>query len=100
MSIAENLQRVNDAIATAASKSGRTVDDVELIAVTKTHPAETIREAIEAGQKLFGESKLQEATTKLEALKTKMAATNAALAKAKLGEIQLRSREDFMKADL
>ena len=68
VSIAENLQRVHDAIATAATKSGRTADAVELIAVSKTHPAELVREAIEAGQSLFGESRLQEARVKIELL--------------------------------
>jgi pyridoxal phosphate enzyme (YggS family) len=39
-SIAESLDRVREQIATAVAKSGRSVDDVELVAITKTHPAE------------------------------------------------------------
>src|SRR5213076_2647705 len=55
-------------IASAAAKSGRSVDDVELVAITKTHPAEKVREAIEAGQTLFGESRVQEARAKIPEL--------------------------------
>src|SRR5256885_544776 len=67
-SIAENLDRVREQIASAAAKSGRSVDDVELVAITKTHPAEKVREAIEAGQTLFGESRVQEARAKIPEL--------------------------------
>src|SRR5436189_907696 len=67
-SIAENLERVREQIASAAAKSGRSADDVELVAITKTHPAEKVREAIEAGQDLFGESKVQEARVKIPEL--------------------------------
>src|SRR5215472_625900 len=67
-SIAENLQRVREQIAAAAAKSGRTVDDVELVAISKTHPAEKVREAIDAGQQLFGESRVQEARAKIPEL--------------------------------
>jgi pyridoxal phosphate enzyme (YggS family) len=65
LSIAENLERVRKQIAHAAAKAGRTVDEIELIAITKTHPAEKVREAIEAGQTLFGESRVQEARAKI-----------------------------------
>jgi pyridoxal phosphate enzyme (YggS family) len=67
-SIAENLERVCEQIARAAAKSGRSADDVELVAITKTHPAEKVREAIEAGQTLFGESRVQEARAKIPEL--------------------------------
>ena len=66
--IAENLERVRDQIAQATTKAGRATDDIELVAITKTHPAEEVREAIEAGQKLFGESRLQEARVKIPEL--------------------------------
>ena len=64
-SIAENLDRVQEQIASAAANSGRSADDVELVAITKTHPTEKVREAIEAGQTLFGESRVQEARAKI-----------------------------------
>ena len=67
-SIAENLERVREQIASAAANSGRSADDVELVAITKTHPAEKVREAIEAGQTLFGESRVQEARAKIPEL--------------------------------
>lgn len=67
-SIAENLDRVREEISTAAAKSGRTHNDVELVAITKTHPAESVREAIEAGQILFGENRVQEARAKIPEL--------------------------------
>ena len=67
-SIADNLARVLEKIASAAANSGRSADDIELVAITKTHPAEKVREAIEAGQTLFGESRVQEARAKIPEL--------------------------------
>lgn len=66
--IAENLERVREQIASAVAKSGRSPDDVDLVAITKTHSAETILEVIEAGQTLFGESRVQEARAKISEL--------------------------------
>jgi len=68
MNVAENLERVRAQIAQAAAKSGRSVEDVELVAISKTHDAEKVREAIEAGQSLFGESRVQEARVKIPEL--------------------------------
>src|ERR1700746_1753463 len=67
-SIANNLDRVLGEIASAAANSGRSTDDIELVAITKTHPTEKVREAIEAGQTLFGESRVQEARAKIPEL--------------------------------
>jgi PLP dependent protein len=67
-SVAENLERVREKIAGAAVKVGRAVDEIELVAITKTHPADKIREAIEARQTLFGESRVQEARAKIPEL--------------------------------
>ena len=67
-SIADNLGHVREQIASAVAKSGRTPNDVELVAITKTHPAERVREAIEDGQLLFGESRIQEARAKIPEL--------------------------------
>src|SRR5213595_1083624 len=71
-SVAENLANVREQIAHAATKAGRSADDIELVAVTKTHPAEKVREAIEAGQTLFGESRVQEARAKIPKLPSNM----------------------------
>jgi PLP dependent protein len=68
VSIIENLERVREQIAQAAAKAGRDVKDVELVAITKTHPAEKVREAVEAGQTLFGENRVQEARAKIPEL--------------------------------
>jgi len=67
-SIAENLERVREQIAQAAARAGRVAEEIELVAITKTHPAEKVREAIEAGQALFGESRVQEARAKIPEL--------------------------------
>jgi PLP dependent protein len=67
-SVAENLAHVREQIAQAAAKAGRAVDEIELVAITKTHPAEKVREAVEAGQTLFGESRVQEARIKIPEL--------------------------------
>jgi len=67
-SIAENLERVREQVALAVARSGRARDDVELVAISKTHEAEKVREAVEAGQQLFGESRVQEARVKIPEL--------------------------------
>lgn len=59
-SIAENLARIQERMAVAAQRAGRKPGDVTLVAVTKTVPAETIREAHAAGQRHFGENRVQE----------------------------------------
>jgi len=64
-SIADNLERVREQIAQATGKAGRSIDDVELVAISKTHDAVKVREAIEAEQSLFGESRVQEARVKI-----------------------------------
>src|ERR1700731_4474228 len=66
-SITENLERVREQIAQAVAKTGRSNEN-ELVAISKTHDAEKVREAVEAGQTLFGESKVQEARIKIPEL--------------------------------
>lgn len=56
----ENLHRVRQQIADAAHRAGRREDEITLIGVSKTHPAERIREAYEAGLRHFGENRVQE----------------------------------------
>jgi pyridoxal phosphate enzyme (YggS family) len=68
INIEANLNRVRNEIAQAAQGSGRKVNDIELIAVTKTHPTEIVRGAVDAGQLVFGESKVQEARAKIPLL--------------------------------
>lgn len=59
-SLAENLEKLEAAIAGACRKAGRRREDVELMAVSKTYPAETIVEAASLGLTLFGENRVQE----------------------------------------
>ena len=68
MGVAENLERVRGQITQAAAKAGRSTNDIELVAITKTHPAEKVREAVDAGHTLFGESRVQEARAKIPEL--------------------------------
>ena len=68
VSIAENLERVREQITQAAAKAGRAVNEIELVAITKTHPAEKVREAVDVGHTLFGESRVQEARAKIPEL--------------------------------
>ena len=66
MSIAANLQEVRDRIAAAAGRAGREPGEITLVAVSKTFGAEAVREAWEAGQRDFGENRVQEALQKIE----------------------------------
>ncbi len=67
--ISENLKTVRGKIIRSAEKSGRNGDDVTLIAVTKTHTAEMINEAIDCGVTDIGENKVQEILDKYEKVK-------------------------------
>ena len=64
MSIAENLQQIRQKIDSAAALSGRASSEVKLVAVSKTYPAGAVIEAMETGQRLFGENRVQEARDK------------------------------------
>jgi pyridoxal phosphate enzyme (YggS family) len=66
--VAQNLEQVRSQIAEAARKGGRTLADIELVAISKTHEAEKVRTAFDAGQQLFGESRVQEARAKIPLL--------------------------------
>lgn len=68
MSIADNLAQVHQRIADAARRASRRPEDIALMAVTKTFPPEIIREAYAAGQRLFGENRVQEFAEKVPSL--------------------------------
>jgi hypothetical protein len=68
MPIAENLARVRQQIADACARVSRNEQDVALMAVSKTHAVERIAEAYNAGQRLFGENRVQEYESKATAL--------------------------------
>ncbi|HEX9871472.1 MAG TPA: YggS family pyridoxal phosphate-dependent enzyme [Candidatus Tectomicrobia bacterium] len=66
--VADNLSAVKERIAKAAARVGRDPEGITLVAVTKTMPVERIREAMDAGQRVFGENRVQEAEAKVEAV--------------------------------
>jgi pyridoxal phosphate enzyme (YggS family) len=70
--ISENLSKVLSATSESARQAGRSADSVSLIAVSKTHPVEVIQEAVDAGQLIFGENRVQEAQPKITALPAKL----------------------------
>lgn len=65
MSVEGNLKEIKSRIASACVSAGRGVAEVELIAVSKTWPAEHVQKAVDAGQGVFGENKLQEGQEKI-----------------------------------
>ncbi len=92
MSIEQSLNRVRERIAEAALRAGRLPDDVALIAVSKTFPAEAVLEALAAGQQDFGENRVEEALAK----KTQVSlAIGLSLARWHLiGHVQSRKAKD------
>jgi len=73
MQIQSNLKKIHDDIRAAAQKSGQDASRVTLIAVSKKKPPEMIQQAIDAGQKDFGENYIQEAMEKIDLLGRKSA---------------------------
>jgi pyridoxal phosphate enzyme (YggS family) len=69
MSIADNVAAVRERITAAARRSGRSVDEITLMAVSKTFPPTSIREAYAAGIRMFGENRVQEFSEKLAAVR-------------------------------
>ena len=72
LKIAENLKIICARIAEAAVSSRRSEADVTLIAVSKTHDPETILQAVDAGQLVFGENRVQEARAKMPLLPSRL----------------------------
>ena len=65
MGLAENLQDIQERIRNSAARAGRDPGTITLIAVSKTHPPDTVAEAARLGLTVFGESKVQEAKAKI-----------------------------------
>ena len=65
MALADNLNSIQQRIRTACERCGRDPNSITLLAVSKTHPPQTIQELSECGQLLFGENKVQEAKAKI-----------------------------------
>jgi len=89
-SAAERLEDVRGRIARAAKLARRSPDDVTLIAVSKTHPAEAIVPLIEAGQRAFGENRVQEAQSKWLQLRERHPGVELHL----IGQLQSNKAED------
>ena len=67
--IAHSLQNIQTRISTACQQAGRAPDEVSLVAVSKFHPQTAVRQALAAGQRVFGENRVQEAAAKFPALR-------------------------------
>ena len=87
------LELVRQKIAKAAKVARREVDDVTLIAVSKTHAAERIEPLLEQGQRVFGENRVQEAQEKWPALREKFPDTELHL----IGQLQSNKAEDAVQ---
>lgn len=86
----ERLAAVRETIAQTAKKAGRGSGDIELIAISKTHDADAIRPLIAAGQRVFGENRVQEAQEKWPALK----AENSGIELHLVGQLQSNKAEE------
>src|SRR3979411_1793903 len=69
MSVTANIALIQDRITAAARRAGRRPEEIALMAVSKTQPPERIRETYDAGQRLFGENRVQEFAAKNNALR-------------------------------
>lgn len=88
MSVADALHAVRARIAEAALRAGRAPESVTLVAVSKTFPPEVIQEAIDAGQRDFGENRVEEALPKMAAL------SHAGVCWHMVGHVQSRKARD------
>ena len=73
--LAANIEMVSERINSAAQRAGRNPDEITLVAVTKTHPVETVIEAYRAGLQHFGENRVQEGRDKVIAVADWLAAS-------------------------
>lgn len=87
---AQRLATLRDSIDRAARLTQRTADDIRLIAVSKTHDADTIRPLLHAGQRRFGENRVQEAKEKWPALREEFSAVELHL----VGQLQSNKAAD------
>jgi pyridoxal phosphate enzyme (YggS family) len=95
--IAARLAEVRARIAAATARAGRPAGSVTLVAVSKTHPVETVAAALAAGQTIFGENRVQEAAAKFPALR----AAHPALRLHLIGGLQTnKAREAVRIADV
>ena len=91
--ISNNLQSVKMLIADAARKTARSASEITLVAVSKTKSESDVRDAIAAGQKSFGENRVQEATAKFSGLRAEHADLKLHL----IGPLQTNKAEDAVR---
>jgi pyridoxal phosphate enzyme (YggS family) len=91
--IAENLASLHARIGEAALAAGRRPSEITLVAVSKTHGEDAVRAALDAGQFVFGENRLQEAAEKFPTLLAQWAAVRLHL----IGPLQTNKARDAIK---
>lgn len=91
--IAQKLKIIHQKITAATAISKRAAGSVELIAVSKGHAEESVRDAIKAGQNIFGENRVQEAQNKFKNLRS----IHAPLELHLIGPLQTNKAEDAVK---
>ena len=89
-SAASRLSHVRERIAHACKVADREAGEVTLVAISKTHPAEAIEPLLEAGQRVFGENRVQEAQAKWPALRERWPGTELHL----VGSLQSNKADD------
>jgi pyridoxal phosphate enzyme (YggS family) len=90
MTVAQNLTDVTQRIAAEARAAGRDPAGVTLVAVSKTHPAEAVAEALDAGHRVFGENRVQEGMAKFPGLRERWPDLSLHM----IGHIQTNKAED------
>lgn len=91
--LAERIEQVQTNIAAACTRANRPIESVTLIAVSKTHPADSVIEAAALGLRHFGENRIEEASNKIPAV---IAALNHSLTWHMIGHVQSRKAEDVI----
>lgn len=92
--LADQLSAVQARIDAAARRVGRDPAEVTLLAVSKTHPAETIVEAFALGVRHFGENRVEEAAPKIAAVRSMLGGRSAEIVWHMIGHVQSRKAED------
>jgi hypothetical protein len=92
MTISENITRVREQMAIACEKSRRDPSEVTLIAVSKTHPAQDIIEALAVGVQHFGENRVEESAEKIPLV---LAQTHAPMTWHMIGHVQSRKAKEI-----
>ncbi|UCF81854.1 MAG: YggS family pyridoxal phosphate-dependent enzyme [Acidobacteriota bacterium] len=90
MELSRRIEEVRERIGRACDRARRRAEDVELVAVSKTFPPETVRAAHAAGLRVFGENRVEEALPKMEALREISVAWHM------VGQVQTRKARDLV----